>query len=160
MASWLSQLNTRHQSKIIKSINTRWNISSLKNIEFTKAPWKEIGVQLHNISTDKIFKLFSEYDPYILSVNNRNIRAIKERKASSDRFIKYVFTHSQSVCPLDKGVGCFFVVSPTNKNNWICTSCRTITNRKKIDVAIKKMKPDVQPLNFFNFVKKYLEQAK
>ena len=160
VANRLSQINFRHQIKIIKSLESQWKVLSLKNIEFIRPPWKDIGVQLSNLPAEKIFKLFSEYDPYVQSIQNRNIRAIKERKANSERFIKHVFTHSQSVCPLKKGAGCLFLVSDTNKNNWICTSCGTITNRKKIDVAIKKMKPDVQPLNFFNFVKKYLEYVK
>ena len=93
VANRLSQINFRHQIKIIKSLESQWKVLSLKNIEFIRSPWKEIGVQLSNLPAEKIFKLFSEYDPYVQSIQNRNIQAIKERNASSERFIKYLFTN-------------------------------------------------------------------
>ena len=157
IANLLSQLNTPHINKIIKSLEKHWKISSLKNIQLNREPWKEIGVNLSTLSTDKIVNLFLEYDHYLMEIRNKNNQIISKRAKSNNRFTKYVFTHSQSDCPLQKGGRCLFVVSSINKKNWICTSCKTVTNNKEIFGAFQKIRPNVHALNLFNFVKKHLE---
>ena len=97
--------------------------------------------------------LLLKYDHYLLETKNRNKQIISERTNGYNRFTKYVFTHSQSDCPLHKGGRCLFVVSSVNKKNWICTSCKTLTNNKEILGAFQKSKPNIQAVNLFNFVK-------
>ena len=64
VANRLSQLNFRHQIKIIKSLEIALEgIYHSKILSLLEPPWKDIGVQLSNLPADKIFKLFSEYDP-------------------------------------------------------------------------------------------------
>ena len=153
VANLLSQIKTPHLHKIIKSLEANWQISSLKNIELNKKPWKEIRIKISNLPSDKIIMLLLKYDHYLLETKNRNKQIISERTNGYNRFTKYVFTHSQSDCPLQKGGRCLFVVSSVNKKNWICTSCKTLTNNKEILGAFQKSKPNIQAVNLFNFVK-------
>ena len=132
--------NHRRIGQLEKHVRKNWKNSRIRILKHDDKTWAKVWEKLIKLPGRSLMMLHSDYYRYVQMIKEENKKIDEKKEAALDRYLSYVFFHSQASCPFGDNQGqCLFEETKTKR--WVCRSCKKLKSKGQVVAQFRKLHP-------------------